>query len=136
MCPSYMVTLEEKHSTRGRARLLGEMVRGETITDGWKSEAVRESLDLCLSCKGCKGDCPVQVDMATYKAEFLAHYYQGKLRPLHAYIFGLVHGWARLGNIAPALANLLLRAPGASRVMKWMAEVAPQRQLPTLAPES
>jgi ferredoxin len=81
MCPSYMVTREEKHSTRGRARLLYEMMRGETITDGWKSEEVKEALDLCLSCKGCKGDCPVDVDMATYKAEFLSHYYEGRLRP-------------------------------------------------------
>ena len=74
MCPSYMVTREEMHSTRGRARMLFEMMNGEIIEDGWKSEAVKEALDLCLSCKGCKGDCPVNVDMATYKAEFLSHY--------------------------------------------------------------
>ncbi len=81
MCPSYMATREEMHSTRGRAHLLFEMVQGEVITDGWKSEAVHEALDLCLSCKGCKGECPVNVDMATYKAEFMAHYYAGRLRP-------------------------------------------------------
>ena len=81
MCPSYRVTMEEKHSTRGRARLLWEMLQGRVITDGWKSEEVKESLDLCLACKGCKGECPVTVDMATYKAEFLSHYYARRLRP-------------------------------------------------------
>jgi FAD/FMN-containing dehydrogenase/Fe-S oxidoreductase len=136
MCPSYMVTGEEMHSTRGRARLLWEMLNGHVLKDGWRSEAVKESLDLCLSCKGCKGDCPVQVDMATYKAEFLAHYYQGRLRPRHAYVFGLVHLWARLGRFAPGLANVLLRAPGTSHLMKWFAQVAPERSLPTLAPRS
>ena len=76
MCPSYKVTREEKHSTRGRARLLFETMRGEVIKDMWQSEEMKESLDLCLACKGCKGDCPVNVDMATYKAEFLSHYYE------------------------------------------------------------
>src|SRR5262249_27949931 len=80
MCPSYMVTRDERHSTRGRARLLFEMLQGETIQDGWRSPAVREALDLCLACKGCKHDCPVNVDMATYKAEFLSHHYAGRLR--------------------------------------------------------
>ena len=89
MCPSYMVTREEKHATRGRAHLLFEMLRGEVIgKDGWRDDAVKEALDLCLACKGCKGDCPVNVDMATYKAEFLAHYWKGRLRPIHAYAFG------------------------------------------------
>src|SRR6266511_3422686 len=73
MCPSYMVTREEQHSTRGRARLLFEMLQGEVVTGGWRSEEVHDALDLCLSCKGCKGDCPVSVDMATLKAEFLSH---------------------------------------------------------------
>src|SRR5947207_11506811 len=107
MCPSYMVTREEKHTTRGRARLLFEMLRGDPLAGGWKSEAVKEALDLCLSCKGCKGDCPVQVDMATYKAEFLAHYYEGRRRPPHAYAFGLIHWWARLASLAPGLVNWL-----------------------------
>src|SRR5207247_9901123 len=81
MCPSYRATREEKHTTRGRARLLFEMIEGRTLRDGWRDEAVRESLDLCLACKGCKGDCPVNVDIATYKAELLSHYYAGRLRP-------------------------------------------------------
>ena len=97
MCPSYMATREEKHSTRGRAHLLFEMLKGETIKDGWKSEEVKEALDLCLSCKGCKSDCPTNVDMATYKAEFLSHYYEGRLRPRQAYAFGLIEHWAPLG---------------------------------------
>ena len=81
MCPSYMVTREEKHSTRGRMRLLFEMTRGETITDGWRSKEVADALDLCLACKGCKSDCPVSVDVATYKSEFLSHHYAGRFRP-------------------------------------------------------
>jgi FAD/FMN-containing dehydrogenase len=93
MCPSYQVSREEEHCTRGRARLLWEMMNGEVLTDGWKSEAVRDSLDLCLACKGCKGECPVNVDMATYKAEFLSHYYEGRLRPRHAYAMGWVPWW-------------------------------------------
>ena len=79
MCPSYRATMEEKHSTRGRAHLLFEMMHGDVIRDGWKSQEVFDALDLCLSCKGCKGDCPVNVDMATYKAEFLSHYYENRL---------------------------------------------------------
>ncbi len=115
MCPSYMVTREEKHSTRGRARMLFEMMNGEVIDDGWKSEEVKDSLDLCLSCKGCKGDCPVNVDMATYKAEFLSHYYQGRLRPRHAFAFGWIHIWSRLAAQAPTLVNFFTHAPGLRR---------------------
>src|SRR5688500_17373453 len=88
MCPSYMVTREEQHSTRGRAHLLFEMLRGETITSGWDSEEVKVALDLCLACKACKSECPVSVDMATYKAEFLAHHYERRARPLRAHVFG------------------------------------------------
>ncbi len=97
MCPSYMVTLDERHSTRGRARVLGEMLEGEVITEGFRSDEVAEALDLCLSCKGCKGDCPVDVDMATYKAEFLSRHFKGRLRPRAAYSMGLIMFWARAG---------------------------------------
>jgi ferredoxin len=107
MCPSYMVTLEEKHSTRGRARLLSEMLRGDPIADGWLSEEVKEALDLCLSCKGCKGECPVHVDMATYKAEFLSHYYETRHRPRTAWTMGRIHRWSRLAAIAPGVVNFL-----------------------------
>src|ERR687883_492815 len=109
MCPSYQVTLEEKHSTRGRARLLFEMMRSDSLGGGWRNEEVKEALDLCLACKGCKHECPVRVDMATYKAEFLSHYWKGRLRPAHAYALGLIHWEARLAARAPRLANLLLK---------------------------
>ena len=95
MCPSYMVTLEEEHSTRGRAHMLFEMLQGEVVRDGWKDEHVKKALDLCLSCKACKSECPTNVDIATYKAEFLSHYYENKRRPLHAYAFGMIDRWAR-----------------------------------------
>jgi FAD/FMN-containing dehydrogenase/Fe-S oxidoreductase len=133
MCPSYMVTLEEKHSTRGRARLLGEMIRGQTIDDGWRSEAVKEALDLCLACKGCKGECPVQVDMATYKAEFLAHYYEGRLRPRSAYTMGHIHRWARLASLFPGIVNILTHAPIASSIARLVAGVHSKRTIPKFA---
>ena len=133
MCPSYMVTFEEKHSTRGRARLLGEMIRGETIKDGWKSEAVKEALDLCLACKGCKGECPVQVDMATYKSEFLSHYYEGRLRPRSAYTMGHIHVWARLAALAPDVVNALTHLPVFSSIARFVADVHPNRTIPKFA---
>ncbi len=133
MCPSYMVTREEKHSTRGRARLLFEMLQGEVIREGWRSPEVREALDLCLACKGCKADCPVQVDMATYKAEFLSHYYQGRLRPRTAYASSLIFWWARLASPLAPLVNALGRNVITGGLAKKVAGFAPERQLPTLA---
>ena len=108
MCPSYMVTKEEMHSTRGRAHLLFEMLQGDPMQGGWRNDTVREALDLCLACKGCRTECPMNVDMATYKAEFLAHYYEGRLRPRHAYAMGLIHRWARLGSLMPGLVNFVM----------------------------
>ncbi|HLK03862.1 MAG TPA: FAD-binding and (Fe-S)-binding domain-containing protein [Candidatus Acidoferrum sp.] len=136
MCPSFMVTREEKHSTRGRAHLLWEMTRGEVLADGWKSEEVKEALDLCLSCKGCKGDCPVNVDVATYKAEFLSHYWKGRVRPLHAFAFGWIDKWARLATMAPQLVNGLLRIPGATSAIKQLFGIAKARTLPKFANET
>ncbi len=137
MCPSYMVTREEKHSTRGRARMLWEMLNGKVIGErGWKDEEVFESLDLCLSCKGCKADCPLNVDMATYKAEFLSHYYEGRLRPIRAYAFGLIHVWSRFARIAPGVVNFVNRAPIISDLVKTIIGVAPQRRMPAFAPET
>ncbi|HEX7366367.1 MAG TPA: FAD-binding and (Fe-S)-binding domain-containing protein [Pelobium sp.] len=132
MCPSYMVTKEEKNSTRGRSRMLFEMLQGEVI-DGWKSEEVKDSLDLCLACKGCKGDCPVHVDMATYKSEFLSHYYEGKLRPRSAYAFGWIYWWSRMASLAPKVANFFTSNPISAAVMKAAAGVAPQRKIPQFA---
>ncbi|MCA9972111.1 MAG: FAD-binding oxidoreductase [Anaerolineales bacterium] len=133
MCPSYRVTGEEAHSTRGRARLLFEMLQGESVRDGWQDENVKEALDLCLSCKGCLGDCPVNVDMATYKAEFLSHYYDKKLRPRAAYAFGLIYWWARLAARVPGIANFFTQTAVFSRAAKWAAGVAPERRIPSFA---
>ena len=121
------------HTTRGRSRILYEMLQGETITDGFRSEEVHEALDLCLSCKGCKGDCPVNVDMATYKAEFLSHYYKGRPRPMSSYTMGLIYWWARLAYRVPAIANFLTQAPVLSDIAKLAIGVAPQRRLPVFA---
>ncbi|WP_017546246.1 FAD-binding and (Fe-S)-binding domain-containing protein [Nocardiopsis prasina] len=133
MCPSYQVTQEEKHSTRGRAHLLFEMANGEVITDGWRSEEVRESLDLCLSCKGCLSDCPVNVDMASYKAEFLHQHYKGRVRPAAHYSMGWLPVLARLASLAPVEANRMVRLPGVSSLAKRMAGVAAERDLPAFA---
>jgi FAD/FMN-containing dehydrogenase/Fe-S oxidoreductase len=133
MCPSFMVTREERHSTRGRARLLFEMMNGQLRGKGWRDPHVKEALDLCLSCKGCKGDCPVSVDMATYKAEFLAHYYQRRIRPRQAYALGLIPRWARLASRAPGLVNAALAAPVTGRAAKLAAGLEPRRAVPGFA---
>lgn len=135
MCPSYMVTREEEHSTRGRARLLFEMIRGTTITDGWRSTEVRDALDLCLACKGCKSDCPVNVDMATYKAEFLAHHYRGRLRPMAHYSMGWLPVWARLAGRAPRAINAVTSSPLAP-LLKRAGGIAPERPIPRFAPQT
>jgi len=136
MCPSYMATREEKHSTRGRARLLWEMLQGEVIESGWRSEEVKDALDLCLSCKACKTECPTNVDLATYKAEFLAHYYEERARPLHAYAFGMIDRWARLASNAPGLANALGRFPITRSIAGALLHLQPERKLPELAAQT
>jgi FAD/FMN-containing dehydrogenase/Fe-S oxidoreductase len=133
MCPSYMVTHEEKHATRGRARLLYEMLQHDVITDGWASEQVKDALDLCLACKGCKGDCPVHVDMATYKSEFLSHYYDHHMRPRYAYAMGWIHRWALLGSYVPWLADFMTQTSGLRRVFAWLGGIAHQRPMPQFA---
>jgi Fe-S oxidoreductase len=110
---------------------------GATATDArWRDEDVKEALDLCLSCKGCKGDCPVSVDIATYKAEFLSHYHDGRLRPRHAYAFGLIDRWARLAARAPGLVNLMTQLPGSSALARFAAGMTQRRKIPTFAPET
>lgn len=137
MCPSYMATLEEEHSTRGRARMLSEMIRGDgPITDGFKSKEVYDALDLCLSCKGCKGDCPVHVDMATYKAEFLSKYYKGRLRPMYAYTMGLIMFHARLAQYVPNIANWVTSAPLLGNVVKKLGGISTQRDMPPFATQT
>lgn len=132
MCPSYMVTREEMHSTRGRAHLLFEMLQGEPLHDGWKSEPVKQALDLCLACKGCKTDCPMNVDMATLKAEFLSHYYAGRLRPRSAYAMGFIMIWARLAALAPSAVNFVAQHFGP--LLKAAGGIAPEREIPRFAP--
>jgi FAD/FMN-containing dehydrogenase/Fe-S oxidoreductase len=136
MCPSYKATGEEMHSTRGRARLLFEMLNGEraggVLTHGWQEPAVKEALDLCLSCKGCKGECPVNVDMASYKAEFLSHWYEEHRRPLAALAFGHIDRWARLASRAPGVANAMVGMQLAKRI----GGIAPQRSIPRFARRS
>jgi FAD/FMN-containing dehydrogenase/Fe-S oxidoreductase len=136
MCPSYMATRQEQDSTRGRAHLLWEMLQGELRPEGWQSEAAKEALELCLSCKACKHECPVNVDMATYKAEFLSHYYEHNRRPVHAYAFGLMDQWAHLASAMPRLANLPSQLPVVRDIIKAAIGIAPQRTIPKFARQS
>ncbi|MCL2641478.1 MAG: FAD-binding protein, partial [Phycisphaerales bacterium] len=133
MCPSYRATLEEQHSTRGRARMLFEMLQQEVVTDGWTDQHVKESLDLCLSCKACKTECPVNVDIPTYKAEFLSHYYEKKRRPLSSYAFGRIDFWLHLASFAPRLANFCAGLPGVDWLVKTILHLHHVRKLPRLA---
>jgi FAD/FMN-containing dehydrogenase/Fe-S oxidoreductase len=136
MCPSFMATREEMHSTRGRTRLLFEMLRGDPMQGGWQSEPVKEALDLCLACKACKTECPMNVDMATYKAEFLAHYYENRSRPRTALAMGLISRWARMTRWAPGLVNFFTQTPGLAVVAKFLGGVAQQRQMPRFASQT
>lgn len=136
MCPSFKVTRDEVHSTRGRARVLSEMLRGESLRDGWRSSEVLEALDLCLSCKACASDCPVNVDMATYKAEFLHRHYAGRVRPMAHYSMGWLPVWSRIATAVPgvaAVANAALRRPVVASVVKRAAGIEPRRDLPPFA---
>ncbi|MFF6811258.1 FAD-binding and (Fe-S)-binding domain-containing protein [Streptomyces sp. NPDC012403] len=138
MCPSFRATGEEQHSTRGRARLLHEMLAGELVTDGWRSTEVRDALDLCLSCKGCRSDCPVEVDMATYKAEFLHHHYAGRRRPAAHYAMGWLPVWlgwvarTRAAGVVNALASVGPLASAAKR----LGGIAGEREIPRVAGET
>ena len=136
MCPSYMVTREEEDATRGRARLLFEMLQGEELTDGWHSDKVKEALDLCLACKGCLGECPVHVDMATYKSEFLSHYYDNKLRPRSAYAFGWIYWWSRLASVVPEVVNFVTHNPLTAGLAKKAAGVTQKRSIPKFAAQT
>lgn len=131
-----MVTREEQHSTRGRARLLFELTRGDVITDGWRSTEVRDALDLCLACKGCKSDCPTGVDIATYKAEFLYHHYRGRLRPRSHYSMGFLPLWARLARLAPRTINAITGSAALAPLLKRIGGIAPERDIPRFARQS
>jgi FAD/FMN-containing dehydrogenase/Fe-S oxidoreductase len=134
MCPSYQATHEEMHSTRGRAHLLWEMLQGDLVTDGWRSTEVRDALDLCLSCKGCLSDCPVNVDMATYKAEFTHHHYAGRpwARPLSHWSMGWLPQLSRLASVAPRVVN---RVAGTA-LAKRLGGIAPERDVPAFAEQT
>ena len=132
MCPSYRATHEERYSTRGRARLLSEMLRGEVITDGWASTEVREALDWCLACKGCRSDCPTHTDMAAYKAEFLSHHYETHRRPRQAWSMGRIGEWAPLAARFFGLTNFVSE----TGLAKWAAGVAHDRNLPKFAAQT
>lgn len=148
MCPSYQATREEVHSTRGRSRLLFEMLRGEVTSDSgsgrshdvteatWRNPDVADALDLCISCKACSSDCPVGVDMATYKAEFLSHHWEGRLRPLVHYAMGYVDVMVRLGSRAPRLVNALARTPVLAALGARAVGVTTEREVPRLATET
>jgi len=133
MCPSFMATGEELHSTRGRAHMLWELMQGEVLPHQWKNKQVKESLDLCLSCKACKSECPVSVDMATYKAEFLAHHFEGESRPLGHYAFGRIDVFAHLASFAPNLVNTINNAPVIGALIKKALHIHPQRTFPCFA---
>ncbi len=133
MCPSYMVTREEEHSTRGRAHMLFELLQGEVLGKDWHSEHVKKAFDLCLACKACKSECPANVDVATLKAEFLSHYYENATRPLNAYAFGMIDRWARLASRVPKLVNFVNHAPGFSSVIRTVLNIPRQREIPRYA---
>jgi FAD/FMN-containing dehydrogenase/Fe-S oxidoreductase len=132
MCPSYRATREERYSTRGRARLLSEMLRGDVITDGWASTEVREALDWCLACKGCRSDCPTHTDMAAYKSEFLSHHYKIRRRPRQAWSMGRIGEWAPLAARFSGVTNLI----SGTGIAKWIAGVSTERTLPKFAPST
>jgi FAD/FMN-containing dehydrogenase/Fe-S oxidoreductase len=139
MCPSYLATKDETHSTRGRARVLQEMANGSLVTAGWDAPEVTEALDLCLSCKGCSSDCPAGVDMATYKAEALFQRYRRRLRPRSHYVLGWLPRWAQLATrngVTAGLANGSLRMAPVAWLAKLLGGMDSRRPLPRFAPRS
>ena len=135
MCPSYRATRDEKHSTRGRARLFQEMMQADPIKDGWKSEAIRDALHLCLACKACKTECPVNVDMATYKSEFLYHHFKSKMRPISNYAIGMIPTWARLATALPGMSTIANMVAGL-RPFKMLLGMHPERIVPAFASQT
>jgi FAD/FMN-containing dehydrogenase/Fe-S oxidoreductase len=134
MCPSYRASFDEMDTTRGRARLLFEMMNGDSpMEHGPGNEHVKASLDTCLSCKSCRSECPVQVDMASYKSEFMSQYYQGRNRPLQAHTIGQIARWARIGSLVPGLTNFITQTPGLRDLARSMTGIAAQRQIPRFA---
>lgn len=135
MCPSFLATREDRHSTRGRARVLQEVVNGNSPLD-FDSPAVHESLDLCLSCKGCASDCPTGTDMATLKSEVLHQTYRGRVRPVTHYSLGWLPRWVALASRVPGLANRMMRLARVVPALVRVAGIDPRRGLPTFAPRT
>jgi Fe-S oxidoreductase len=135
MCPSYRATGREQDSTRGRARMLQEMMAGSLANRGWDSTEVLEALDLCLSCKGCVSECPTGVDMASYKSEFLARHYAKRRRPMSHLSLGQLPRWLRLGWRLAPVANGMLRTPVVGDLLKRVAGISPERAIPPIARE-
>ncbi|PVX59597.1 FAD-binding and (Fe-S)-binding domain-containing protein [Rhodococcus globerulus] len=133
MCPSYQATREEKDSTRGRARVLQEMINGTVVTGGWRSPEVHEALDLCLSCKGCSTDCPTGVDMAALKSEVLHQSYKGRIRPASHYSLGWLPRWAKVASLTPRIVNATMRIPGIGPLALSSAGVDERRAIPPFA---
>jgi len=133
MCPSWPATREEKDTTRGRARVLQEMLAPGGPVKDWRSPEVHEALDLCLSCKGCSRDCPTGVDMASYKAEVLHQSYRRRLRPRTHYTLGWLPRWSDVAARVPRLANAVMASRIGGRLAKWGAGVDQRRSLPTFA---
>ena len=139
MCPSYQVTRDEVHSTRGRARALTEMLRGDSVKEGWQSRDILKALDLCLSCKACASECPVNVDMATYKAEFLHHHYKRRLRPMAHYTMGWLPLTSRVLEAVPGsarFANRMLGYRSIEELVKRLAGIEPRRRMIHFAPQT
>jgi FAD/FMN-containing dehydrogenase/Fe-S oxidoreductase len=133
MCPSYQATGDEKDSTRGRARMLQEMIDGRLVTGGWRATEVAQALDLCLSCKACSSECPAGVDLASYKSEVLYQAYRGRPRPRSHYALGQLPRWAALASRAPSLASAALRHPALGRAARYAAGIDQRRSLPEFA---
>ncbi|WP_346618807.1 FAD-binding and (Fe-S)-binding domain-containing protein [Blastococcus montanus] len=136
MCPSWPATREEKDTTRGRARVLQEMLAPGGPVRDWRAPEVHEALDLCLSCKGCSSDCPTGVDMASYKAEVLHQSYRRRLRPRAHYTLGRLPFWSDLVARAPRLVNAMLGSALVGSLAKWSAGIDQRRSVPTFAPRT
>ncbi len=132
MCPSYMATREEKHTTRARANILREVLSDPTQKNPFQNEEIKEVMDLCISCKGCKTECPSNVDMAKLKAEYTHQNYKANGAPLRAKLFANVTRTNQLASMAPRLYNFFMKNPISSAIAKKLMGVAKERNMPLL----
>jgi FAD/FMN-containing dehydrogenase/Fe-S oxidoreductase len=136
MCPSYMATRDEEHSTRGRANALRAVLSGRMAPREFTGKRLYEVMDLCLECKGCKSECPANVDMAKMKYEFLHHYYQANGLPLRNRLFGRIERLNRLLCHVPTIANWMISVPFNRWLMEKVAGIDRRRPLPALAEQT